>query len=142
MRTTLRTASLATLIATLLVGSLSSAHATSCEVPLKGRYKCSGTYSDGGTSEYCIRTDVITPGDGQFALYEENAATYLCTCDGKGRAPNVKFGGSSRDFFCGSGSVILSGKVSGSRLSGYGYNTSLGSGLRSAFTCQPVATCP
>lgn len=141
MRTTLRRAPLAAVAAVLLTGSLSAAHAN-CELPLKARYKCTATYSDGGSSDYCLRPDVFTPGDGRFALIEEGGNAFYCSCDAKGRAPNVSFGASSQGFFCSGNYVAAAGKVRGSRITGQGYDTGVQDGIRSTFTCQAVDTCP
>lgn len=134
---------IAALTALMLTAHL-PAYAANCEAPLRARYKCSGTFSDGQSGEYCIRTDVIVPGDGQFVLIEEEARRYFCTCQAKGKAPDVQFGAASRDFFCGAdgAETSLAARVAGPRITGHGYNFDLSSGIRSAFTCQAVETCP
>ena len=142
MRPTLRLAPLAALAAVLLTGGLSASHAANCELPLKAHYSCSATFSDGGSSEYCIHTNAVIPGDGQFVLDEDQSRRFFCTCEAKGKAPGVRFGASTQRFFCRGDSVALAGKVTGSKLAGQGYDTSLGSGLRSMFTCRAVAACP
>lgn len=141
----LRIAALVALAVSMTAGSPSASHARSCEDLIRERYKCTATYSNGDSSEFCMRTGPgSSAGDGQFAYLEDENLAYFCTCDVKGRAPNVQFGGSSRDFFCGSNgtNTAISGRISGGRITGQGYNYALSSGLRSSFTCQAVQTCP
>lgn len=133
---------LAALAALTTTASPVASYAASCEAALKPRYKCTATYDGGGSAEYCLDLDAVIPGDGRFYLYESGGAGFYCTCEAKGKVPNVRFGTSSRDFFCGSDSIALTGKMSATRITGQGYNVSLSSGLRSSFTCQAVATCP
>mgnify|MGYP001429685596 CR=1 FL=1 len=145
MRPALRIAPVAALFALVTAGNPPAAHAGNCELALKPLYKCSASYSDGGSSEYCLRTDVRAPGDGQFLLVEDGGLAFSCTCEAKGRAPSIKFGASSRDFFCGGSEYqTLAGKVSATRISGQGFDitTSNSTLFRSIFTCQTVATCP
>ena len=143
MRTSFCIARLAALAALMMAGDLAPSYAASCELSLRAHYKCSATFDVGGSADYCTRTDVIAPGDGQFVLIEAEASVFHCTCEAKGRAPNVQFGGSSRDFFCGDGTdTSLVGRVTGSRITGQGYNATLTSEIRSVFTCQAVETCP
>jgi len=132
---------LAALAALLITTAPAVSHAASCELAFKAAaYRCSGTFDGGGSSQFCIRPDVNAPGDGVFALIENETLVFRCTCEAKGRAPNVQFGGASRGFFCLTPDTTLSGKVSGSRLTGQGYNPY--AGIRSTFTCQAVAACP
>ena len=142
MRTMLRITSLAALAALLVTVDLAAAWAASCEAALKPRYKGTATFDDGGSAEYCLTGYTDAPGDGQFAVYELGGSSFYCTCAAKGKAPNVRFGTSSRDFFCGSTAVALSGKLSTTRMTGQGYSVDQYPGLRSSFTCQAVATCP
>ena len=137
MRTILRLAPLA-LLALLTTTGLSTAHAANCERSLKANYKCSATYSDGGSSEYCLRAEAGI-GGGLFALAEPSGGFFSCTCGPRGKAPDVQFGGAGRDFVCGRDEISLAGKVTGSRLTGYGFAPS---GLRSTFSCRAVETCP
>jgi hypothetical protein len=140
MSATFRIVRLALLAAAVMVGTFSTAHADNCEESLKTRYRCTGTYSGGGSSDFCIRTETGTPGDGLFNIVEEETLLYYCTCEAKGRAPKVEFSASSKDFFCGGYETPLVGKASGSRITGQGYHTP--SFTRSSFTCQAVETCP
>ncbi len=142
MRSALHITTLAALAALITTASPSASYAASCEAALKPGYKCTATYEGGGSSEYCVQMQAILPGDGQFYLIEDGAVGFYCTCEAKGRAPNVRFGAASRDFFCGSGNLALSGKVSAGGISGQGYNPNFGSGLRTSFTCRAVDTCP
>jgi len=142
MRTTLRIAPLAALAVLLVTGNLSTAYAASCEAALKPHYKCTATFDTGDTADYCLSGYTDAPGDGKFALYEFGGSSFYCTCEAKGKAPGVRFGTSSRDFFCASGAIALAGKVSTTRLTGQGYSVGLYPGLRSSFTCQAVASCP
>lgn len=142
MRIILRIAPLAALAALLVTGDLCAAHAASCEAALQPRYKCTATFDDGGSSEYCLSGYTDARGDGQFALYELGGSSFYCTCAAKGKAPNVRFGISTRDFFCGSNATALSGRLSSTRITGQGYSIDQYPGLRSSFTCQAVATCP
>jgi hypothetical protein len=138
----LRIATLAALAALVVTGSLSVSYAATCETQLKGTYKCSATFDVGGSAEYCLRPYVETPGDGQFWLVEAETNSFYCSCDAKGRFPDVQFGASSRDFFCGSFSdIAFAGRASGGRITGQGYTLD-GGALRSAVSCQAVATCP
>ena len=138
MRPTLRLAPLAALAFLITTGSPSASQAGNCELQLKKHYKCSATYSDGGSSEYCLRAEASI-GGGLFALAEPSGGYFSCTCGPRGRAPNVEFGGAARDFVCGRDEIALAGKVTGSKLTGYGFDTS---GMRSTFTCRAVDTCP
>jgi hypothetical protein len=138
MRTTLRLAPLATLAFLIAAGSLSASHAANCDRQLQKNYKCSASYSDGGSSEYCLRSEADI-GGGLFALAEPSGGFFECTCGPRGKAPNVEFGGASRDFVCGRDGIVLAGKVTGSKLTGFGFGTS---GPRSTFTCRAVDTCP
>lgn len=137
MRTRLHLATLAALAFLATTGSLSAAHAGNCERSLKAHYKCTATYSDGGSSEYCLRAETGI-GGGIFALAEPSGGFFSCTCGPRGRAPEVQFGGATRDFVCDRDDVVLAGKVTGSKLTGYGF----ASGMRSSFTCRAVETCP
>lgn len=137
MRPTLRLAPLAALAFAIATGSFSVALASSCDQRLKQHYKCSATYDDGGSSEYCLRAEAGN-GGGVFALAEPSGGFFLCTCAPKGKAPNVEFGGGSRDFVCGRDGIVLAGKVSGSKLTGYADAPA----IRSAFTCRAVEACP
>jgi hypothetical protein len=139
MQTALRVAAVTAL---LLAATSTLARAATCELRLKSLYECSGTYSDGTSGNYCIHLDVGIPGDGKFALYEAGVPNFYCTCEAKGKAPNVRFGASSRDFFCASDFLALSATIAGGKISGHGYHASLFPGLRSSFTCRAVATCP
>jgi hypothetical protein len=89
-----------------------------------------------------LHLDAGIPGDGRFTLYEMGVLNFYCTCEARGKAPNVRFGASSHDFFCASEFIALSGKVAGSKISGHGYSVSLHPGVQSSFTCRAVATCP
>lgn len=131
-------------LAALLVGiDPSPSSAVSCEMALKPHYRCTAAYEGGGSSEYCVRMDAILPGDGHFYLIEDSGTGFYCTCAAKGKGANAKFGASSRDFFCGSDNLALTGKVSSRAVSGQGYAPySGGGGIRTSFTCQPVPTCP
>jgi hypothetical protein len=116
-----------------------AADAASCENALKAFYRCSATYDDGGTSEYCLETDLVTPGDGRFVLYVDLAG-FVCTCGARGKAPNVKYGTTST-FVCGSQKVALTGKISGTRITGQGLSTVNSAGVRTTFTCRAVPSC-
>jgi hypothetical protein len=137
MRTTLRLATLAALTFLTVIGSLSAAQASSCDERLKKHYKCSATYDNGGSSEYCLRAEAGN-GSGIFALAEPSGDFFLCSCAPKGKAPNVEFGGGGRDFVCRRDAIVLAGKVTGIKLTGYGSAPA----LRSEFTCRAVETCP
>jgi len=136
MRTILRPVLLAALAFSTTAGSFSASHAASCDVQLKKHYKCSATYSDGNSSEYCLRVEADN-GGGLFALAEPSGGFFLCSCGPRGKAPNVAFGGAGRDFVCLRDEIALAGKVTGSKLTGFGFGD-----LRSMFTCRAVDTCP
>jgi hypothetical protein len=130
-------------LAALLVGAVPSASfAASCETALKPYYSCTATFDSGDTATYCLTGYTDLPGDGQFALYEGGGSSFYCTCEAKGKAPGVRFGTSSRDFFCASDSIAVAGKMSPTRITAQGYSVDLYPGLRSSFTCQAVAACP
>lgn len=137
MRTTIRLAPLAALAFLIAAGSFSTSHAASCDRQLERHYKCSATYSDGGSSEYCLRAEAGI-GGGVFALFEPSGGFFSCSCGPRGRAPSVEFGGAARDFACRRDEIVLAGKVTGSKITGYG----LTPGVRSTFTCRAVDTCP
>lgn len=129
--------------AALLVGAVPAASfALSCETALKPYYRCTAAYEGGGSSEYCARVDALSPGDGHFYFIEDTGTGFYCTCAAKGKGATARFGASSRDFFCGSGNLSLAGKVSARGVSGQGYAPNVGTGLRTSFSCQPVAACP
>jgi len=136
MRTIRRLALLAALAFLTTIGSLSASHAASCDQQLRKNYKCSATYSDGGSSEYCLRAEADN-GGGVFALAEPSGGFFLCSCGPRGKAPNIELGGAGRDFVCLRDDIALAGKVTGSKLTGFGFG-----GLRSTFTCRAVDTCP
>jgi len=137
MRTTLRLAPPAALAFLIGIGSLSVSHASSCDERLRKHYKCSATYDDGASSEYCLRAEAGN-GSGVFALAEPSGDFFLCTCAPRGKAPNVEFGGGGRDFVCRRDEIVLAGKVTGIKLTGYGSAPA----VRSEFTCRAVETCP
>jgi hypothetical protein len=141
VRTLLRLAPLATLAAIMIAGSPSASRAASCETPLKAHYRCSGTFDDGSSAEYCIHAYTVAPGDGAF-IVDEDYNRYYCTCEARGKAPSVRFGASTGKFFCSGGDgVALIGKASGSKLTGQGYATMFAPGVRSSFTCRADDTC-
>jgi hypothetical protein len=140
MRSTFHIAFTAAVAALILTSGASSSHAATCETQLKPRYKCTASYDDGQTSEYCLTADVETPDDGKFWMVEALTVGFECACQAKGRAPNLDFGG-SRDFLCISQpDLAVAGRVSGARMTGQGF--SLGFSVQSAFSCQAVETCP
>ena len=117
-----------------------SAYAGTCEVKLKPAYQCSARFEDGSTAEYCMITELDDPTDSIFGLVEEELTGYGCTCETNGKRPNVKFGDSSRDFFCGSYThTFLVGRVAGNRITGQGYHQP--SVKRSVFNCYAVESC-
>lgn len=116
----------------------SAAHAANCERALKTHYECSATFSGGGSSEYCLRAEAGI-GSGLFALAEPSGGFFFCTCAPRGAAPNVEFGGAARDFVCSRDEIALSGKVTGSKIKGFGFFDA--SGMRSTFTCRAVDPC-
>jgi hypothetical protein len=119
----------------------SSAYAGNCETKLAAAYKCSARFEDESPAEYCLTTELDDPTDSIFVLVEENTYSYGCTCETNGNRPNLEFGDSSRDFFCGSyGHTFLVGRVAGNRITGQGYNQPVL--RRSVFTCQAVEACP
>jgi hypothetical protein len=122
----------------IATGSVAPSHAANCERSLRTHYQCTATYGDGGSSEYCLRAEASI-GGGLFALAEPSGDFFSCTCAPRGKAPNVEFGGAARDFACGRDEVVLAGKLTGSKLTGHGFAPN---GLRSAFTCRAVETCP
>ena len=137
MRTILRLATLAALAFSITTGSFSASHAASCDLKFKRYYKCSATFDDGGSTEYCLRAETGFTG-GVFALAEQSGGFFFCTCGPRGRAPYVEFGGASGDFICRRDEIVLAGKVSGTKLTGFGSTPD----VRSAFTCRAVETCP
>ena len=141
MRTLLRALRLAALAAAAITATASSSYAATCETPLDAQYQCSGTYSDGSSGTYCIHAYVVAPGDGEFILDEDGVGRFYCTCEARGKAPNVRFGASTGSFFCSGDSVALIGKASGTRIVGQGYAAAFAPGTRSSFTCRAVDTC-
>jgi hypothetical protein len=140
MRSRLLFALAAALVAALVIVAPSTSHAATCEAALRSKYRCSATFDDGSSSEYCLETDLLVPDDGRFLFYED-VAGFACTCAPRGKAPGVKFGASAA-FICGSARAAMSGKVSGSRITGQAVDTRHSNGVRSTFTCRAVDSCP
>ncbi len=139
-------ARLTALVALLMTGNFSPSYAANCEANLKPLYKCTSTFEDGGTVDYCLATsNVVIPNDGIFSLVADSTYYAGCTCETKGRPPDPRFGASSKDFFCsdnGTGTTSI-GKLTGNKINGQVFNTTAGLlGLRSVFTCEAVAACP
>jgi hypothetical protein len=142
MRTSFLIASLAAFTALLLAGTLSPSCAASCDTQLILNYKCTAAFDNGGKVDYCIIAGDGNLGDGYFTLWADLTYLAVCTCEAKGNPPNVQFGASSKDFFCSEDltSTVSIGKFVGGAIKGQTYNTSVG--VRSVFTCEPVASCP
>jgi hypothetical protein len=142
MRTSFILASLAAFMALLMAGNPSPSYAASCDTELRLNYKCTATFDDGGSVDYCVIGGDGAFGDGYFNLIADLTYFALCTCEAKGNPPNVRFGAASKDFFCSEDVTytVSIGKFTGSKIKGQTYNTSVG--VRSVFTCEVVASCP
>jgi hypothetical protein len=86
MRTTLRLVPLAALAFLITTGSLSASHASNCELRLKAHYKCSATFDDGGSSEYCLQAQAGI-GGGLFTLAEQSGGFSSAPADPGARRP-------------------------------------------------------
>lgn len=153
MRTSFITASLVTIAALIFAGNLSRACAAS-DTDAQGLashaltrisyYQCTGVFEKYGPRTFCAEMREQTPNsNGFFSFIEDKLLVHACTYEAKGNPPNTQFGVST-NFFChglNTGTAQV-GQVMGKTITGQAYWLNVVGGVRSAFTCERVATCP
>lgn len=108
------------------------------------RYYCTATFEHYAPQTYCAEMREYPPfDDGFFTFTVDQTSFHSCSYEAEGNPPNTEFGVST-DFFCHGLNTGMAqvGRIVGNTIKGQTYGLNVVGGVRSAFTCERVATCP